>query len=89
MFLKSKDYKKRYSLFPITHGDLWEMYKNVESQTWVAEEPDLSKDRFDELKEEEKIYLKNILAFFAISDGLVIDNLATNFLNEVEIMEAQ
>lgn len=89
MFLKSKDYKKRYSLFPITHGDLWEMYKNAESQTWVAEEPDLSKDRFDELKEEEKIYLKNILAFFAISDGLVIDNLATNFLNEVEILEAQ
>jgi len=41
------------------------------------------------LKEEEKIYLKNILAFFAISDGLVIDNLATNFLNEVEILEAQ
>jgi ribonucleoside-diphosphate reductase beta chain len=50
---------------------------------------DLSKDRFDELKENEKTYLTNILAFFAISDGLVIDNLATNFLNEVEILEAQ
>ena len=89
MYLKDKTLKKRYSIFPIIHNDLWEMYKKAEAQTWVAEEPDLSKDRFDELKEEEKIYLKNILAFFAISDGLVIDNLATNFLNEVEILEAQ
>jgi ribonucleoside-diphosphate reductase beta chain len=89
MYLKSNDIKKRYSIFPVTHGDLWEKYKNAESQTWVAEEVDLSKDRFDELKENEKTYLKNILAFFAISDGLVIDNLATNFLNEVEILEAQ
>ena len=89
MYLKDKTLKKRYSIFPIIHNDLWEMYKKAEAQTWVAEEPDLSKDRFDELKEEEKIYLKKILAFFAISDGLVIDNLATNFLNEVEILEAQ
>ncbi len=89
MYLKDKTLKKRYSIFPIIHNDLWEMYKKAEAQTWVAEEPDLSKDRFDELKEEEKVYLKNILAFFAISDGLVIDNLATNFLNEVEILEAQ
>ena len=89
MYLKNKDIGKRYSIFPITHNDLWERYKNAESQTWVAEEIDLSKDRFDELKESEKIYLKNILAFFAISDGLVIDNLATNFLNEVEVLEAQ
>jgi len=89
MYLKSKDLEKRYSIFPITHNDLWERYKNVEKQTWVAEEIDLSKDRFDELKENEKIYLKNILAFFTISDGLVIDNLATNFLNEVDILEAQ
>jgi len=89
MYLNSNDLKKRYSIFPVTHGDLWEKYKNAESQTWVAEEVDLSKDKFDELKDNEKTYLKNILAFFAISDGLVIDNLATNFLNEVEILEAQ
>jgi ribonucleoside-diphosphate reductase beta chain len=89
VYLKNKDIGKRYSIFPITHNDLWERYKNAESQTWVAEEIDLSKDRFDELKESEKIYLKNILAFFAISDGLVIDNLATNFLNEVEVLEVQ
>ena len=54
MYLKSNDIKKRYSIFPVTHGDLWEKYKNAESQTWVAEEVDLSKDRFDELKENEK-----------------------------------
>lgn len=89
MYLKDKSITKRYSIFPIVHNDLWQMYKKAEAQTWVAEEPDLSKDRFDELKDNEKTYLKNILAFFAISDGLVIDNLATNFLNEVEILEAQ
>tara|TARA_R110000868_G_scaffold21019_8_gene87916 strand:- start:611 stop:1564 length:954 start_codon:yes stop_codon:yes gene_type:complete len=89
MYLKNKDVSKRYSIFPITHNDLWEFYKNAEAQTWVVEEIDLSKDRFDELKDNEKVYLKNILAFFAISDGLVIDNLATNFLNEVDVLEAQ
>ena len=89
MYLKTNDYKKRYSIFPVIHNDLWEDYKKAEAQTWVAEEPDLSKDRFDELKDEEKTYLKNILAFFAISDGLVIENLANNFQREVEILEAQ
>lgn len=89
MYLKDKTHKKRYSIFPIIHNDLWEAYKNAEKQTWVVEEIPLDKDRFDELKDNEKIYLKNILAFFAISDGLVIDNLATNFLKEVEILEAQ
>jgi ribonucleoside-diphosphate reductase beta chain len=89
MYLKDKTLKKRYSIFPIIHQDLWDDYKKAEAQTWVVEETDLSNDKFDELKENEKIYLKNILAFFAISDGLVIDNLATNFLNEVEILEAQ
>lgn len=89
MYLKDSTLNKRYSIFPIIHNDLWQMYKKAESQTWVAEEADLSKDKFDDLKDNEKIYLKNILAFFAISDGLVIDNLATNFLNEVELLEAQ
>jgi ribonucleoside-diphosphate reductase beta chain len=89
MYLKDKTLKKRYSIFPIIHDDLWKKYKEAEKQTWVAEETDLSKDFFDELKDNEKTYLKNILAFFAISDGLVIDNIATNFLNEVEILEAQ
>jgi ribonucleoside-diphosphate reductase beta chain len=89
MNLKSNDLTKRYSIFPITHPDLWEFYKKAEKQTWVAEEIDLSKDRYDDLTDSEKIYLKNILAFFAISDGLVIDNLATNFMGEVDLLEAQ
>ena len=89
MILRSNDLTKRYSIFPITHPDLWEFYKKAEKQTWVAEEIDLSKDNYEKLNESEKLYLKNILAFFAISDGLVIDNLATNFLGEVDLLEAQ
>lgn len=89
MYLKSKDLKKRFSIFPVTHPDLWDFYENTEKQLWVAEEPDLSKDNYEALREEEKVYLKNILAFFTISDGLVIDNLCTNFMNEVDLLEAQ
>lgn len=89
MYLKDNTIKKRYSIFPIHHQDLWEKYKEAEKQIWAAEEPPLDKDNFDELSENEKIYLKNILAFFTISDGLVIDNLAVNFINEVDILEAQ
>lgn len=89
MYLRSNDLGKRYSIFPISHPDIWDFYKKAEKQTWVAEEIDLSKDNYPDLSFEEKVYLKNILAFFAISDGLVIDNLATNFMNEVDILEAQ
>jgi ribonucleoside-diphosphate reductase beta chain len=89
MYLNSKDLGKRYSIFPLSHTDLWDYYKKAEKQTWVAEEVDLSSDDFEALSDDEKSYLKNILAFFAISDGLVIDNLATNFMNEVELLEAQ
>lgn len=89
MFLKKIDTNKRYSVFPIKNQSLWDFYKKMESQIWIAEEVDLSKDNFNSLKENEQIYLKNILAFFTIADGLVIDNLAINFLNEVDILEAQ
>jgi ribonucleoside-diphosphate reductase beta chain len=89
MYLKNNDKTKRWSIFPITHPDLWEYYKKAESQTWKAEEVDLSKDRFDNLSNNQKAYLKNILAFFTVSDGLVLENLAVNFLNEVDILEAQ
>jgi ribonucleoside-diphosphate reductase beta chain len=89
MYLKDSTIKKRYSIFPIIHKDLWDKYKEVEKQIWVAEETPLDKDKFDELSDNEKIYLKNILGFFTISDGLVIDNIAANFLREVDILEAQ
>jgi hypothetical protein len=54
MYLKDNTLNKRYSIFPIIHNDLWQMYKKAEAQTWVAEEPDLSKDRFEELETKEK-----------------------------------
>jgi len=89
MYLNKTDREKRYSVFPIKNQSIWEYYKKMESQIWVAEEPDLSDDNFNELTQEEQLYLKNILAFFTIADGMVIDNLALNFLNEVDILEAQ
>ena len=89
MYLNKIDKEKRYSIFPIKNQSLWDYYKMVESQIWIAEEVDLSKDDFNALRPDEQTYLKNILAFFTIADGLVIDNLAINFLNEVDILEAQ
>lgn len=79
---------KRFSILPIKHMDLWKMFKKAQSDYWVAEEMDLSKDNFSELSPEEKEYLKNLLAFFTVSDGIVIENLAVNFLREIDIPEA-
>jgi ribonucleoside-diphosphate reductase beta chain len=90
MYLKNNDDgKKRWSLFPITHPDLFDYYKKAMNQLWFVEDVDLSKDNYEALTEDEKIYLKNILAFFAVSDGLVLDNIASNFVNEVDVLEAQ
>jgi len=88
-YLKNNSPSKRYSIFPILNPDLWGFYEKCESAIWVAEELDLSEDRFEDLTPVEQAYLKDLLAFFAVSDGLVIDNLAVNFLNEVDILEAQ
>lgn len=88
MYLKNADLTKRYSIFPIQNQDLWDAYKAAEKQTWVAEEVDLSKDDYESLKDNEKEYLKNILAFFTISDGLVIENLCDNVIENVDIEEA-
>ena len=76
MYLHNSDTEKRYSIFPIKNQDLWDAYKSAEKQTWVAEEVNLAQDKYDDLSDSEKFYLKNILAFFTISDGLVIDNLS-------------
>lgn len=89
MYLKNADTTKRYSIFPIKNYDLWEYYKQAESQTWNAQEVNLAQDTYSELSENEKIYLKNILAFFTISDGLVIDNLCDNVIDNVGISEAE
>ncbi len=89
MYLKNSDTEKRYSIFPIKNQDLWDAYKAAEKQTWVAEEVNLAQDDYNSLNDSEKFYLKNILAFFTISDGLVIDNLCDNVIDNVEIAEAK
>jgi ribonucleoside-diphosphate reductase beta chain len=89
MYLKNSDIGKRYSIFPIKNQDLWDAYKAAEKQTWVVEEVGLAQDDYDDLTNDEKMYLKNILAFFSISDGLVIDNLCSNVIDNIDIEEAK
>jgi len=79
-------------LFPIEHNDIWEMYKKTEASFWTAEEIDLHQDVVDwetKLSDDEKYFIKHILAFFAASDGIVNENLAENFINEVQYTEAK
>jgi len=84
--------KDRFVLFPIKHHDIWEMYKKAESSFWTAEEIDLLQDLQDwnnKLNKDEKHFIKHVLAFFAASDGIVNENLAVNFLKEVQFPEAR
>ena len=70
----------RFVLFPIQHEDLWKLYKQAQSCFWTAEEIDLQQDLTDweRLNDGEKYFVKNVLAFFAASDGIVNENLAFN-----------
>lgn len=82
----------RFVLFPIEHQDLWEYYNIEKAAMWTAEELDLSKDIDhweNKLTDNERFFIKNVLAFFAASDGIVNENLAINFLNEVQYTEAK
>ena len=81
----------RFVLFPIVYHDVYKMYKNMVSVRWIAEEVDMSKDKneFESLKQEEQYFIKCILGFFAGSDGIVCENLAMNFANEIQIPEAK
>lgn len=84
--------KNRFVIFPIKHHDIWEWYKKMEASFWTAEEIDLSQDLHDwnnKLNADEKYFIKHILAFFAASDGIVNENLAENFVNEVQYAEAK
>jgi ribonucleoside-diphosphate reductase beta chain len=84
--------KNRFVIFPIKHHDIWEWYKKMEASFWTAEEIDLSQDLNDwnnKLNHDEKYFIKHILAFFAASDGIVNENLAENFVNEVQYAEAK
>ncbi len=86
-----KENKNRFVLFPIQHNDIWQMYKQEEASFWTAEEIDLSQDLLDweKLNDGERHFISHVLAFFAASDGIVNENLAQNFLEEVQYPEAK
>lgn len=83
--------KNRFVLFPIEHNDIWSFYKKAEASFWTAEEIDLSQDLVDweRLNNDERHFVKHVLAFFAASDGIVNENLAEHFLSEVQYTEAK
>ena len=81
----------RFVMFPIKHNDIWEMYKKQVDCFWRAEEIDLTKDLKDweSLNQDERFFISMILAFFAASDGIVLENLASRFMNDVQVSEAR
>lgn len=83
--------ENRFVLYPIKYNNVWNMYKKAEAAFWTAEELDLSKDLGDweKLSENERYFVKHILAFFAGSDGIVNENLGVRFMNDVKLPEAK
>jgi ribonucleoside-diphosphate reductase beta chain len=84
--------KDRFVLFPIQHNDIWSFYKKAEASFWTAEEIDLGADLWDwenKLNDDERHFIKHVLAFFAASDGIVNENLAENFVRQVQYTEAK
>ena len=81
----------RFVIFPIQYQDIWDLYKKALATFWTVEEINLSKDKEDwiKLNENEKYFIKNILAFFASSDGIVMENLVERFMNDIQIAEAR
>jgi ribonucleoside-diphosphate reductase subunit M2 len=81
----------RFVMFPIQYQDIWDMYKKQVDCFWRAEEIDLSKDLNDWniLTTDERLFISKILAFFAASDGIVLENLGSRFMNEVQVSEAR
>ena len=75
----------RFVLFPIKYNEIWEFYKKHVASFWTAEEIDLSSDLNDwnNLKDEERHFIKHVLAFFAASDGIVLENLTEKFCSEI------
>ena len=88
--LLAKD-NKRYVMFPIRDNDIWNMYIKAEDSFWRVQEVDLSKDLKDwnNLSENEKYFISMILAFFAASDGIVLENLVERFMSEIQLAEAR
>jgi len=83
--------ENRYVMFPIQYNDVWEMYKKQMECFWRAEEVDLSKDLNDwkRLTSDEQNFIKMVLAFFAASDGVVLENIAVRFMEEVQVSEVR
>jgi len=81
----------RFTTFPIKYPDLWALYKKSVASFWTAEEIDLGADVTDwnKLTDNERHFIKMILAFFAASDGIVMENINMNFGSEVQIPEAR
>ena len=87
-----RENKDRFVIFPIQHSDIWEYYKKAQASFWTAEELDLHTDLehwAKKLNDDEKHFIKHVLAFFAASDGIVNENLAENFVAEVQYPEAK
>ena len=82
---------RRYVMFPLQDNDIWKLYKKMFDCMWRAEEIDLSKDmvHWNSLNDKERHFIKMILAFFAASDGIVLENLGMRFLSEVQLPEAR
>ena len=81
----------RFTIFPLKHQNLWDLYKKAQMSNWTAEEIDFSKDMEDwkNLTENEQTFIKYILAFFAGSDGIVFENINNNFADEIQSPEAR
>lgn len=82
----------RFNLFPIQHRDVWDMYKKAQSCYWTVAEVDLASDLNDwdnKLTEDERSFIRHVLAFFAQSDSIVNENIATNLMNQVQWPEAR
>ena len=81
----------RYVMFPLQDQEIWQMYKKQVECFWRAEEIDLSKDtaHWESLTNQERYFISMILAFFAASDGIVLENLASRFMSEVQLSEAR
>merc|ERR1719181_1345905 len=82
---------RRWVMFPVQYQEIWEMYKKHEASFWTAEEVDLSQDSKDweKLTDSERHFVKHVLAFFAASDGIVLENLGSRFSAEVQVPEVR
>ncbi len=86
-----RENKDRFVILPIKYPAIWEMYKKCEASFWTAEEIDLSDDlkHWESMNDGERHFISHVLAFFAASDGIVNENLAINFMSEVQLPEAR